>query len=373
MRFLKLILFVAFFYFIYGFIINQFEINVSRGKSSVHSNDGLFDYRGVINVSSKLSIGSSDFSQIIKSAEKAGLDFIMFTDLNTFSDSGFHSSYQEGILTLVGSKYSYLDSRIIHYSSKEKNLGSTLGDVQIGLADIITKRPLENKDQLTILTQPKTPAHSWQGDLPSGIDGIEILNSKSIATLHWTKNKLSIFWSLLIYPFNSRLALLRLFIEPEEEVDFWDTQLKLRPVNAFAGSEATAKAIPFSGYLIKFPSYLRSFELVSNHVLLNSELTGNFENDKKKIFNALKNGHFYLAVDALGNPNGFNAIIENKKNTYLMGSRLELTKDLFLKVTIPEIKNVFYEIVVIKDGVKIKTFNSLTVEMPLTEKGTYRI
>lgn len=373
MRLLKPLSFLMFFYLIYGFLINQFEVSLSLGKPTSTNTEGFFDYKGALNVSSKFSIGSSDYSQILKSAEKAGLDFIVFTDLNTFTENNFHSSYQEGLLTLVGAKYSYLDSRLIYYSSKEKNLGSNLGEVQIGLADIITKRPNENKDQLTILTQPTTPAFAWHGDLPSGLDGIELLNSKSISENQWSKSKLSVLWSLLIYPFNNRLSLLRLFMEPEEEALFWNSQLKKRPMNAYAGTDATARAIPISGYLMKFPSYLRSFELMSNHVLLSSELTGNFENDRKKVFQALKAGQFYLALDILGNTNGFIALMENKKNSYLMGSQLELTKDLVLNVKIPEIKKEFFEIILIKDGEKIRAFNSSTVQIPITEKGIYRI
>lgn len=373
MKFLKLPSLVVFLYFSCGFLLNQYEVSLPVSTSYKMDQSADYDYRGVINISSKLSIGSSDYSQILKSAEKAGLDFLMFTDLNTFSEKTLHSSYQGEILALIGSKYSYLDSRLIFYSSKEKNLGNTLGEVQTNIADIITKNPSENKDILTILTQPKTTGFAWQGDLPPGIDGMEILNSKSISSLQWAQNKLSVIWSLLIYPFNSRLSLIRLFREPEEETKFWDAQTLHHRVNAYAGNDATARAIPFSGYLMKFPSYLRSFELMSNHVLLTSELTGNFENDKKKIFRALKEGRFYLSFDLLGNPKGFSAVITSKQKKYPMGSQLDWSQDLELRAQIPEIKNVFFEILLIHNGKKILAFNTHKVKVPLSERGVYRV
>jgi phospholipid/cholesterol/gamma-HCH transport system substrate-binding protein len=46
---------------------------------------------------------------------------------------------------------------------------------------------------------------------------------------------------------------------------------------AYAGAEAFARAFPWSNYLVKFPSYQSSFEIVTNHVLLTSELTGNLK------------------------------------------------------------------------------------------------
>lgn len=373
MRLLKIISLFAFTYFVYGFFVNQYKVSLPIAKSESALKSNYFDYRGAINISSHLSIGSSGYSQILKSAEKAGLDFLIFTDLNLFSENKLHSSYQEGVLTLMGSKYSYLDSRIIYFSSKEKILGNNLGDVQIRMTDILSKSQAENKEQLTILTQPKTPGSSWSGDLPGGLDGIEVLNGKSISLSHWTQSKLSVLWSLFIYPFNNQLALIRLFNEPTEELAFWDSQLMKRPVNGYAGSEATAKAIPFSGYLMKFPSYFRTFELMSNHILLSSELTGNFENDKNKVFKALKDGQFYFAFDVLGDPKGFSAFVESKKKIYPMGSRIEFTKDLTFSIQIPDLKNVFFEILIVKDGKKVRAINTRSISFPITEKGIYRI
>src|SRR5690606_27682222 len=103
-----------------------------------------------------------------------------------------------------------------------------------------------------------------------------------------------------------------------------------RRIFVYGGTEATARAIPISDYLIRFPSYRRTFELMSNHILLKSELTGNLASDKQKIFNALKNGNLYIALDMLGDPKGFVATVEGDGPSQLMGNEIKFKKDLTL-------------------------------------------
>lgn len=361
-------------YFLYGFYINQFDLSVVQRELNKENSTGYFDYKGVLNVHTSLSLGSSGAASIIESAQAADLDFIIFTDLNIFpTKTDFSESYHGHLLTLFGGKYSYLDSRFIYYNKNQERIGSSLGEAQIKIADLLSQNNRSNKDSLLIMAHPFDSNFSWKGELAPGIDGIELINIKSLSLQRWAETKLSTIWSLLIYPFNSRLALIRLFSEPENVAAFYDQVVQKRKLLAFAGSEASAKAIPLANYFIEFPTYVRNFELASNHVLLKSELTGNFQNDKQKIFNALKDGNFYLAFDIIGDPKGFLATMEEQNKKYLMGSSVPLGKKLFLKVKIPHIEKYFFEIIVYKNGEKYKIVNSYDLEMPVTEKGVYRV
>lgn len=360
-------------YFSYGFYISQHEVSPFPPKLGRDNPQGFYDYRGVINVHTDLSIGSSPPSQVIEAAKGASLDFLLLTDLNTFTPGLINDGYHGSTLVMVGEKISYLDSRLIHYSMKGFPLGESLGEAQVKLADLLSQPLDSNPDDLLILAHPFKAGFSWSGDLPTGLDGFELLNAKSTSTRAWEASKASTIWSLLTYPFNPRLAFLRLFTEPTEEIELFDRLSRERAIVGFAGAEASARAIPLANYLIKFPSYQRSFEFMTNHVLLKSELTGNAAGDRAKIFSALKKGQFYLCLELLGDPKGFNAWIDDKGRMQTIGSRVKWTKGMILSVRLPAKPSSFFEIVLYKNGSRHETFNTTEAEFKITEPGVYRV
>lgn len=373
MKFLIAFSFLLVSYFLYGFYINQYDTSVVPSQiQSSHTSD-LYDYKGVVNVHTELSIGSAPASFVIQSAKMANLDFIFFTDLNKFDVPTNYESYHGNLLVFSAAKYSYLDSRLIYYSIDRESIGPNLGQAQIHLADLLSQKQGANRDSLVVLAHPYKAGFSWNGEIPSGLDGFELLNLKSLTNRAWANSKASTIWSFLIYPFNPNLAFARLLSEPSEELALMDQLTQQRKIQVFAGTEASARAIPLANYLVKFPSYKRSFEIMSNHILLRSELTGNFINDRQKVFNALKNGNFYLALDILGETKGFSANMIDSGKLHLMGSEVKLTKNLALSVKLPAVPKEFYEIQVYRNGIQVATFNQPEFVMPVTEPGAYRV
>ena len=360
-------------YFIYGFYISRYDLSVIPKQLRKENPTGFYDYNGVINVHTDLSIGSSLPLDVITAAKAAKLDFLILTDLNTFNPTNPLEGYHGNTLVFVGNKISYLDSRLMYYSLKQDSLGSNLGEAQVKMADFLSQKEGANQDSLVILAHPYKVGFTWSGEIPSGLDGFEILNIKSLSNRAWEISKVSTLWSLLIYPFNNRLALIRLFSEPTEELAMLDKLSQQRSIIGFAGAEASARAIPLANYLIKFPSYQKSFELFTNHLLLKSELTGHTASDRQKIFSALKAGQFYLSFDEIGDPKGFNAFIEEKGQIFPMGSKLKFNKNLILKVRIPVEPLEFFEVVVYRNGVRYDTFNSSEADITLKEPGSYRV
>lgn len=372
---MKLFFFFSFFlifYFIYGFYIAQTDLIVVPEKIRKDSVTRFYDYRGVQNVHTQLSLGSGSIQDVVKGAKASELDFLILSDLNTF-DTPNQDSYNDNLLLLVGGKYSYLDSRLLRYSLRSGRLGSNLGESQIQIADLLTKKPSDSPENLLLLAHPYKSGFNWNGEFPSGFDGFELVNVKSLANRSWELSKLSVLWTLFIYPFNPRLSFIRLFNEPSEELELLDQLSETRKTVVVAGAEASARAIPWSNYLMRFPSYETSFELFTNHVLLRSELTGQLEADKQKLFQALKNGNSYIAFDLIGNPRGFYAVVEDKNSSHLMGSEIPFKDDLELKIHLPSAPLYFYEVVIYRNGHRQATFNSTDVIWKITEPGNYRI
>jgi hypothetical protein len=126
---------------------------------------------------------------------------------------------------------------------------------------------------------------------------------------------------------------------------------------------------------VKFPSYERVLSMASNHLLLTSELTGNMNDDKQKILQALKAGQFYISFDALGDPTGFEAYMFNdhSQRKFSMGSSLNLSDGPKIYFKLPAEPNSFYEVVLYKNGVRADTMNTFEGVFNLQEKGTYRL
>jgi hypothetical protein len=109
------------------------------------------------------------------------------------------------------------------------------------------------------------------------------------------------------------------------------------------------------------------------HLLLRSELTGKIISDKAKIIKAIKEGEFYISLDVMGNPKGFNTVIKDKDESYLMGAKIKLKKNLQLSYKIPK-PNTPFEIAILKNGQQVQIFNESTEgEFPITETGNYRV
>lgn len=360
-------------FFLYGFYLNQYDFAVVPSQISSQHSRNLYDYKGVLNVHTDLSSGSASASFVITSAKLANLDFIFFTDYNVFNMPTTFESYHGNLLVFNAGKYSYLDSRLLYYSLSQESIGSNLGDAQVKLSDLLSQKTGASKDSLTVLAHPYKAGFSWSGEIPTGLDGFELINLKSLINRAWGESKLSTIWSLLIYPFNSRLAFIRLYTEPTDEIALLDKLSKERRIVVYAGTEASARAIPLANYFVRFPSYKRSFEFMSNHVLLKSELTGSFNSDRNKIFNAMKNGSFYIALDTLGDPKGFSATIEDENRSYMMGSEVKLTKNMTLKVSLPTKPQDFFEIIVFKNGEVQARINEAEAIYEIKSPGTYRV
>lgn len=350
--------------------MSQFELNfVSRTASSPNT---FYDYRLSSNIHTNQSIGSEPLSVIVTEAKKVKSNILLITDLNPTQKLP-NDTYLMNLAILRGAKYGYKDSRLIYYSASEKNLGLNAGESHLQLSDLLSQSADKHPDQFLALAHPYKLGFSWTGDLPTGLDAVEIVNLKSLSQRSWEKSKLSTIWSLLLYPFNPKLSLIRLFQEPREEINLFDQTSQKRKLVAIAGAEASARAIPFTDWLLKFPSYERSLSITSNHLLLESELTGNMTLDSEKILQALKLGHFYICFDALGDSTGFQTYLLQNKNKLSMGSELSFSKNLKIYFKLPSEPTAFYEVILLKNGERVDTLNTFEGLFEINSPGVYRL
>ncbi len=370
----KVVLAIFFLYLLNGVYLSQFDLNIvdKTLTNRIHP-DGYYDYVGVLNVHTTKSTGSGTPQEVIHAAQKSGLDFIFINDSNDLKPDKELERYHDHLLVFVDSEVSHLDSRVLIYGKKNYSDFTSLGQVQALISDSLSNDEVNNPEGgLLVLAHPFKRGFGWQGDLPLGFNGIEIINLKSIWQNAWHNQTLSFFWSILTYPFNPELALVRMFPFPKRELGLWDQMNSKQQTLGFAGADADAK-LKFPKDL-NIPSYETLFNIVRTHVILNSELTGNSLEDSKKIKTALQRGNFYVSLDLMASPIGFNTFVtQNDELNKPMGSRLSLSPDLNLIVQLPTKPLYPIDIMIYRDGERVLSSNSLTTTYKIHEPGVYRV
>lgn len=362
-----------FLYLSYGLYLSWFTPSIYESELETVNPPGYYDYKGVTHVHTLRSSGSGTPGEVIQAAKDADLDYLILTDLNDFSDIPRNENYDGRLLVMVSGEYSYLDSHLLYYDVPTERPITGIGQAQIIFNDLLSQTSRSKDEGFLILAHPFKTRYQWSGGSPDGLDGVEIINLLALWERSWFTSKFSTIWSVLIYPFNPQLALYRLYDEPDEEIEFWEKLNRKRRSIGIAGTDATAKAVTFTNQYFKIPTYLEMFKLVSNHILLPSELTGNWSSDRKKVYGALKAGQFYFALDTLADPKGFFAEMTRRDQKFLMGSNVKLADDLKLYVHLPRKPNVPFEVVVIKDGQRFMTSNSQSTTINIHTPGVYRV
>ncbi len=332
---------------------------------------GFYDYRGAINVQTSLSHGFLTPSEAIRAAQESKLDFLIFNELNRFAQAGSAEGWQRQLLVINGGKFSYLESRVLTLDPDRLKAAESLGQTQTVIADLLSSTTIRGKDAL-ILGQVSRDGSEWTGAYPAGLAGLEVINLRQSIARMWRDSRLSMIWSVLIYPFNSDLALVRLFADFDVSFETWDRLSRERRVFGTLGTDA---GLPSSvlGITVRSPGYETLFDLATNHVLLRSELTGDYESDRKKILAGLMEGQTYFAFDVLGQTKGFAAWYEDSKGIKSIGSRVKLEEGSRLMVRLPKKPSVPFETVILRDGLSVMTSNSTETEFRILQPGVYRI
>jgi hypothetical protein len=343
---------------------------------------GFHDYRGVINVQSTNSSGFESATELLRKAQDAKLDFIIFTELNDFTGRRGPSGWNRQTFVLQGKKFGYVESRVISLGSETLEAAESLGQAQTMIADYLsrpeTSQSISAQDRL-LLTRPpesRSETNKWDTSILQGVSGLEAINLQSVAHGAIHNAPASFAWSAMIYPFNSKLAALRLFADignSSPEFDEIDRLAKDRPVFATLGSDV-GRPLQLFGIPLRLPTAEVLFRLASNHLLLRSELTGDPESDRRKILLGIAQGQTYLALDAIGNPKGFAAWFEDDSGTYPIGSRVTWRKaGGRISVHLPKRPNTPFETAILRDGQVVMTSNSVDTQFSVNEPGVYRV
>lgn len=319
-----------------------------------HSLSNLSELVGVIHVHSNLSDGRLPPERIAEEAKKSGLDFVFLTDhgnpnLKVIEREG----KMNGVFIISGSEISLFDGVLLA-------LGVQKPSYKISPVAEEAIDDIEELGGLSIVAHPFGKNNRWKRWELEGINGIEIMDLDDEIR---EKGILKIFNALIFYPLNSRFSLLSLIERPTEELKIWDEKIKNEKIYGFYG-------LNLHGKIGIFPfSYSKVFNLMRIHIPIKGKKPEKFEEGKKIILEALKEGNFFSAIDGAGESRGFRFYGIEEGREKEMGR--ELGTGSIILIQLP-FKSKF-EATVFKDGKKFFSTKDKEARLKVKEKGIYRV
>ena len=325
--------------------------------------------RGAYHIHSNRSDGAGTLDDITDAASRAGLQFVIVTDHGDGTRPPEPPSYRHGVLCLDAVELNTNDG---HY-------------VALGLA--ATPYPLAGTaesvaEDVTRFGGFGFVAHAdssraslqWRG-WDVAFDGMEWLNADS----EWRDEPLStLSRTFLTYWARPSATLASLLDRPQGLVAKWDQLTRTRRVPVLAGSDAHAR-LGFradtdpdtSGWYLPMPGYRSSFEVFSNHVVLDRGFSGNPVDDAERLLQGIRQGRVFTVIDGLAGPGAFEFSGTNGDRTATIGGDLALTGHASVRARVAAPAGA--SMALISNGELVKQTTESEIAVDVGAAGAYRI
>jgi len=320
---------------------------------------------GVIHVHTNASCGSGSLPQVIAAAKDADLSFVAITDHNlTLSDAEVADADPPDFAVIDGEEVSTAAGHYLALGTSDSRWHRGTGFNTRSLMASSRRSGAVN-----FIAHPFGLRDRWSDWGATDYDGIEIFNDDAV----WRRNTVfGIAVAALLYPVNSRLALLRLARTPEENFAKWDELTAQRPVAGICGSDAHANVLVDRWSIARFPSYLSVFSLARQHVLLPDQPGLDPDHaGADAILSAIQAGNSFCAIDALAPADGFIQTVSSANAIAGPGNTITWNTGAALHVRVPETSGPAM-IRVMRDGHEIAKQETQSLDLPIEGPGRYR-
>jgi hypothetical protein len=152
---------------------------------------------------------------------------------------------------------------------------------------------------------------------------------------------------------------------PAHNLAEWDRLCQRRRVVGIAGLDAHQIGYRVGEHVpVRLMSYTRSFRFLRTHVLCDEPLNGELEHDRDQVFEALRAGRCYMALESLGPTRGFMF----SAGELPMGGEAAFDGQT-LTATTPRPA----QLRLIRDGAPIAECHGAELERRASEPGVYRV
>jgi hypothetical protein len=326
---------------------------------------GYFDYEGVIHWH---TIYSGDALGSYKSLSELGnsckLDFLISTEHNNLQALEDHQEGWHGrLLTLVGIESTRKEGYLLGINFRSFTTRNLPTDAFLS--------EVSRQGGFTIIAHPRNPRWHWRGNIDDRIVGQEIVD---LTDQFATASLGSVLRGLLYYPFNTPAAYLQLYQRPEETLEMWDELNVRRHFVGIYAPDLHQSIHLWGNYKIRFPKTEDILPIAHDHVVLRTPFTGDFIKDKGMLYDAIKRGNVFVAIDSLQDATGFFFSAEQGDKAAWMGDQLPSGDKTKFLVTLPSrigLKNIIIN--VYHNGQRVQSGTGPAFSFEEHLPGAYRI
>ncbi len=310
------------------------------------------DYVGVIHIHTAYSHDAhGTFESAIRVANAQRLDYLIFTEHNHLrplrdGKQGWHGT----VLALIGMEIS---ARGGHYLAM--NIAQEIDRSQLTTQQVIDE--VNRQGGLGFIAHPYFKQRRWTDWTVTGFTGMEAYNVAH-DTLDENKLRLAV-WTVTA---SAEQLYLSLLDRPYDPLAKWDELIRQHGRVVGIGS---SDAHEFHLLGLKFAPYEIMFQMSRTHLLIPSETLTD-----QLVYDALRKGHAYLAIELVGEAKGFSFQAEDGKQVLgIMGDTVPLLPNLTLAASIPASS----QMTLMKDGQAFLASTGDSWRVPITEPGAYRL
>ncbi|MEK7845917.1 MAG: CehA/McbA family metallohydrolase [Nitrospinota bacterium] len=326
----------------------------------------LYDYGGAIHFHSDYSYdGNISIDKIVKSAEAAGLDFIMLTDhfrLDAKRDG--HEGWHGNVLLIVGEEISPRYNHYLAFNIMEPIITSRYEDKPQRYIDMVN-----SQNGFGIIAHPdhegtklfKVKPFSWIDWSVEGYTGISIWDIQT----DWQEKLKSYPSAILSYFFPSY----RLSGPKDVTLKRWDELNKARRVTGIGEIDNHNEKRRFIGFNFYVFNFNYAFRTIRTHILTETPFNKNDKEDINTVYQAIKDGRVYIAHEYWNNAKGFSFNIGDDERKVSIGGEFILKGRAEIKVNLPQRGLIR----IIRDGEKVYEITDSECCFEINNKGLYRV
>jgi len=328
----------------------------------------LTDYTGVIHLHSAYSFdGRTPVTEIIRAANKSGVDFLLLTDHSTLRarDDGFEG-WHNGTLLIVGEE---IAPRFNHYLAFQlQEAVATAGDPPELPPQTYIDR-VRTMGGMGFIAHPDHEGtalfhvkhYPWIDWSVTGYTGLGIWDFMT----DWQSGLSGYLRAILSYAFPAFLLRGPL----PRTLARWDLLTRERRVVGIGELDNHDTLKRFLGLNLSVFPYARVFRLIRTHVLTTGPLSGNSRDDIATLFDALRNGRVYVALDYYRSSSGFTLLLAEEGRCATMGDEFDLHRSAELKISVPYRGRIS----IIRNGTLFHQATGRDLSVKICEPGVYRI
>jgi hypothetical protein len=327
-----------------------------------------YDYTGVIHFHSALSFdGNVGLDKIIDAAAKNSIDFLMLTDHDHLRarDEG-REGWNGQVLLIVGEEIS---PRFNHYLAfnLDKPIPSP-GNSQ-DLRPQIYIDAVKDSGGFGFIAHPDHagtemfhvkhyPWTDWSVEGYAGISIWDFMTDWQSSLKSYLPSLLSFFFPAFFLRGPRRITLER-----------WDSLNQARKVVGIGELDNHGSIVKIGPVKIRAFAFNRAFQFIHTHICTLEPLSGNHQKDIPLLFNALRHGRCYAAMEYFRPAQGFRFVITQNNEEYSMGDSLVLANKASIRISLPASALAR----IIRDGVLIAEEKGKDIILSIREGGVYRV